>query len=235
MSKTFTRLALLLGALLAGAASADTLPPPQNVLQLSAQASAEVPQDLLVIALAAMRDGPEAGAVQTQLRQLLDAALVEARKAVRPGQLDVRTGQFSVAPRYQAKGGQAGWQGVAELIIEGRDMVAISQLAGRLSGLNVTRIGFGLTREAREKVEAELTAQAIARFKARAGGIAQQFGFAGYGLREVTVGGGDGPMPVAMRRAEAMGGSMADAAQPYEAGKTSVTVTVQGSVQMSAR
>jgi predicted secreted protein len=234
MSKTFIRLALLLGAVLAGAASADTLPPPQNVLQLSAQASVEVPQDLLVIALTATREGPEAGAVQTQLRQLLDAALVEARKSVRAGQLDVRTGQFSVVPRYAAKGGQAGWQGVAELIIEGRDMAAISQLAGRLSGLNVTRIGFGLTREAREKVETEVTAQAIARFKARAGGIAQQFGFAGYALREVTVG-GDGPMPVPMRRAEAMGASMADAAQPYEAGKASVSVTVQGSVQMTAR
>ena len=91
---------------LAGAAGAVTdaaaqmLPPPQNVLQLTAEASAEVQQDLLTITLATSRDGADAATVQTQLRQTLDAALVDARKAVRTGQLEVRTGAFSIYPRY---------------------------------------------------------------------------------------------------------------------------------------
>src|SRR5690242_11011799 len=84
--------------------AAVALPAPQNVLALAAQASTEVPQDLLTITLAAQRDGADAAAVQSQLRQVLDNALNEARKAQRPGQLDVRTGQFSLSPRYSNKG-----------------------------------------------------------------------------------------------------------------------------------
>lgn len=229
-------IALLLAAALAPL-RAQVMPPPQNVLALSAQASAEVTQDLLTIALSVTREGPDAASVQSQLRQVLDAALGEARRAVRPGQLDLRTGQFGVYPRYSAKGTLGGWQGTAELVIEGRDMAAISQLAGRLPGLTVARVGYGLSKEAREKAEADISAQAIQRFKARAEDYARQFGFGGYGIREVNVGQADA-MPVQQpmfRRAMAAQAAPADEAVPVEAGRTTVTVMVNGSVQMSAR
>lgn len=223
-------------ALLAGAASAQMMPPPQNVLALSAQAAAEVPQDLLSIALSVTREGSDAGQVQSQLRQVLDAALAEARRAARPGQLDVRTGQFGVYPRYSSKGGLSGWQGTAELVLEGRDMSAISQLAGRLPGMTVAHVGYGLSRESREKVEGEVAAQAIQRFKARAEDYARQFGFAGYSIREVNVGQGDAvPVPQPMFRRALAQGAAADESVPVAAGKATVTVSVNGSVQMSAR
>ncbi|MDP2768801.1 MAG: SIMPL domain-containing protein, partial [Giesbergeria sp.] len=74
--------------------------PPLNVLQLSASGSVEVQQDLLVLTLGTSRDGKEAGAVQSQLRQALEAALQEARRSAEPGKMDVRTGQFSLYPRH---------------------------------------------------------------------------------------------------------------------------------------
>jgi predicted secreted protein len=216
---------------------AQVLPPPQNVLALSAQASAEVTQDLLTIVLSVTREGADAATVQSQLRQVLDTGLVEARRAVRPGQLDLRTGQFGVYPRYSTRGTLGGWQGTAELVIEGRDMASISQLAGRLPGMTVARVGYGLSKEAREKAEAEISAQAIQRFKARAEDYARQFGFGGYGIREVNVGQADA-MPVQQpmfRRAMAAQAAPADEPVPVEAGRTTVTVVVNGSVQMSAR
>jgi predicted secreted protein len=244
----------LLCLLGATAAAAQTLPPPQNVLQLAADASAEVVQDTLMIALQATRDGAEAAAVQSQLRQTLDAALVEARKAARPGQLEVRTGVFSIYPRYATKptGGNAivGWQGRAELLLEGRDIAAISQLAGRLGslggvsgaggagGVTVARVQFSLSREAREAAEADVAARAIARFKGRAEAYAKQFGFGGYSLREVSVGGGDVGQPVnpvMLRSARAMAAPSADEVQPVEAGKATVSVSVSGSIQLSPR
>jgi predicted secreted protein len=127
--------------------------------------------------------------VQSQLKQALDAALAEARKAARPGQLEVQTGNFSLYPRYAAKGGINGWQGSAELVVEGKDMPAIGQLTGRIGTMTIARVGYGLSRELREKVEGEVTAQAIARFRARAADYAKQFGYAGYLMREVSVGG----------------------------------------------
>jgi predicted secreted protein len=228
---------LAAAAALAPEARAQVLPPPQNVLALSSQASAEVTQDLLTIVLSVTREGPDAAAVQSQLRQVLDAALAEARRAARPGQVDLRTGQFGVYPRYSARGALSGWQGSAELLIEGRDLPAISQLAGRVPGMTVARVGYGLSKEAREKAEAEVAAQAIQRFKTRAEDYARQFGFAGWGIREVNVGQADA-MPVQQpmfRRALSAPAGAADESVPVEAGRTTVTVVVNGSVQMSAR
>ena len=238
-----TASALALAALpaLAGAQTAVLRPPPQNVVNLAAEASREVPQDLMSISLALTREGADAAVVQGQLRQALEAALTEARKVARPGLVELRTGAFGVFPRYTAKPGAAatinGWQGRAELLIEGSDQAAISQLAGRLPGLTVSRVGFGLSREAREKVEAEVAAQAIGRFKARAESYAKQFGFGSYSLREVSVGGGDTAAPVQpMYRVQAMAApAPGGEAQPVEAGKTVVSVTVNGSIQLSPR
>lgn len=231
------RLLPLAWALALPAAHAQVLPPLQNVLNLSAQASVELPQDLLTVTLSASRDGSDAAVVQAQLRQVLEGALAEARKAQRPQQLEVRSGAFSLFPRYAPKGGIAGWQGTAELVLEGRDIAAISQLAGRLPGMTVARLSFALSREARDRVEAEVAAQAIARFRARAEQQAREFGFGGYSIREVSVGSADAPpvQPLARARLMAAATAGADEGLPVEAGKTMVTVSVNGSVQMSPR
>jgi predicted secreted protein len=179
------------------------------------------------------REGADAGVVQGQLKQLLDTALNEARKAAKPGQVEVRTGGFSLQPRYAAKGGIAAWQGSAELIVEGRDTQAIAQLTSRVPGLTISRVGYSLSREARQKVEGEVTAQAIEQFRARAMTVSRQFGFTGYTVREVNVGTdspGGGPVP--MLRMQATRAMADEVALPTEAGKTSVNATVNGSVQM---
>jgi predicted secreted protein len=233
-----------LALMVAGGAQAQlnapvaVLPQPQNVMSLAASASVELPKDWLSVVLSTTREGSEANAVQAQLKTALDAALAEARKQAKPGQLEVRTGAFSLYPRYAARPTASGpsisgWQGSAELVLEGRDVAAISQLAGRITSLSIARVGFALSREAREKVEAEVAAQAIARFRAQADAFAKQFGFAGWSLREVQVNtaGEEGPRPVPMMRASAATMS-ADAALPVEAGKTTVSASVSGSVQL---
>ena len=219
------------------AAIAQPLPPvpqPQNVVSLSASASTEITKDWLSITFSTTREGSDAGAVQNQLRQALDAALAEARKIAKPGQVEVQTGGFSLYPRYAPKGtGITGWQGSTELIVQGRDTQAISQLTGRVQTLSIARVAFSLSREAREKVEGDVTAEAIARFRARADAVSQQFGFTGYVVREVSVSSDASQMAsqplMRMQSARAPG---ADEALPVEAGKALVTATVSGSVQM---
>lgn len=228
--------AALAGLALAAAAQAQAtvVPPPQNVVSLSATASVEVDKDWLTVVFNTTREGAEAAAVQSQLKQALDTALAEARKAAKPGQVEVQTGAFSLAPRYSNKGVISGWQGSTELIVQGRDMAGISQLTGRIQGLSISRVAFSLSREARAKVEADITAEAITRFRGRAEAVAKQFGFAGYTVREVSVSADQGVMPVAapVFRAKTMMSASADEALPVEAGKALVTATVSGSVQM---
>lgn len=245
-ARTRTR-ALGLAAIgcVAAVCSAQTLPPPQNVVNLAASASLEVAKDWLTVVFSTTKEGSDAATVQSQLKQALDAALAEARKGARPGQVEVQSGGFSLSPRYappSAKaaaagqpGGIVGWQGSTELIVEGRDTTTITQLTARVQSMNIARVGFSLSREARQKVEADVAAQAIECFRARADAVSRQFGFGAYTLREVSVNseGGFNPPPAPMLRMQSARAMSDESPLPVEAGKATVTATVSGSVQLT--
>jgi len=173
------------------------------------------------------------------LKQALDAALAEAKKIAKPGEVDVQTGNFSLYPRYTnpGKGGHpviSAWQGSAELGVQGKDIAAIAQLSGRIQTMTVARVGYTLSREAREKVETEVTAQAIARWRAKAAQMSLQFGYSGYSVREVNVATNDAPQPpVPMLMRATRASSPVEEALPTEAGKGEVTANVSGAAQMT--
>lgn len=222
--------AMWVGVSVAGAQT----PPPLNVLQLSSTGSVEVVQDLLVMTLAATREGSDARTVQSQLQQVLEQALTTAKRQAQPGQLDVRTGSFGIYPRHNKDGKVVGWQGRAELVLQGRDFDRITRTVAQIDGMPVTQTGFALSREAREKVEGQAQAEAISRFQSKAKELAQAFGFAQYTVREVSVNSND--MAFSPRVAMMSKGMSADAAPapiPVEAGKAQVVVNVSGSVQMA--
>jgi predicted secreted protein len=230
----FHRAAALALALATPLAWSADQPQPQGVVSLSSSASLEVVRDLLSITFNTTREGPDAATVQSQLKQALDAALTEAKKAMRPGQVEVQTGNFSLSPRYTSKGVANGWQGSAELIVEGRDMQAIGQLSGRITTLTINRVGYALSRELREKSEGEVAAQAIARYRAKAADYARQFGYAGFTIREVNVSGNEQqPMPRVLAMSAKAMSAPSDEALPVEPGKGVVTVSVNGTVQMT--
>lgn len=240
------------GASIAGAAEE---PPPRNVASLAASASVEVPRDWLTVLFSTSQAGADAAVVQSQLKQALDTALAEARKLAKPGEVEVQTGAFTLSPRYAtppqprnptngnppltplapSPPSIIGWQGSTELIVEGRDTQAISKLTARIQALSIASVGFSLSRQARQQVEAEVTAQAIDRFRSRAATVSQQFGFGAYTVREVTVttdSGVDRPRPMMRMQASAV---MSDAPLPVAAGNDTVTATVNGSIQMAPK
>ena len=229
-----TGVALAQNATSQGAANAA----PQNVLQLSATGFVEVQQDVLVIRLSTTKEGADAASVQTQLKQILDAALAQVRRDAKPKEMDVRSGDFSLYPRSNSKDGKiAGWQGRAEIILEGKDFSRITTAAGAVQNMTISSVSFDLSREAREKVESEAQAKAIAAFKARATEIAKNFGFSSFTLREVNVNDNNvfhAPVAARMNGGGAMfsAKSAGDSAVPVEAGKARVEVSVSGSVQL---
>ena len=100
--------------------------------------------------------------------------------------------------------------------------------------MTIARVAQGLSREQREKAESGVTAQAIARYRAKAADYAKQFGYAGYAVREVQVQSDDGGgqvMPMLRMGADAV--ALAESALPVAPGKGRVSVTVNGSVQLT--
>lgn len=236
--KITTRL-IAISALVAGSgvvlAQNAVLPETRNVVQLSATGTVEVQQDLLVLTLSTSKEGSDAAVVQAQLKQALEVALAEAKRNAQPGQLDVRTGPFGLYPRYAKDGKINGWQGRAELVMEGRDFSRITTSAGKIQSMAISQVAFALSRESRTKVESEAQNQAIEQFKARAAELSKGFGFASYSLREIAVNSNEmspGPRPRMMAMEAKTSSMSADSAVPVEAGKAQVVVNVSGSVQM---
>ncbi|WP_425775808.1 SIMPL domain-containing protein [Hydrogenophaga sp. T2] len=206
---------------------------PANVVSLSASGHLEVPQDWLTVMLSTTKEGADAATVQNQLKQAVDAALATAQAQARPQQLEVRTGNLRLYPRYGSNGRISGWQGQAELVLEGRDVARVSEVAGRIQTMSVSNMGFSLSRDARLALESQVQAQAIERFRARAAEVAKGFGFSGYTLREVSVSSADMPeRPVPRMMAMEAKAAAADMPVPTAAGTATVSVTVSGSVQL---
>jgi predicted secreted protein len=207
---------------------------PHNIVQLSANGTVEAQQDWLTVNLSATRQGIDASSVQTALREASEAALAELKKTTQAGVMEVRSGAFSLQPRYTNDGKINGWVGSTQLVIEGSDFARIGSAAARVQTMAISNLTFGLSRSAREQMDSQAQVLAIDGFKVKAGQIARGFGFADYGLRELNVQSADqqgGPVPrmMAMRSVA----KTADAApMPMEAGKTLVTVTVSGAVQL---
>jgi predicted secreted protein len=225
-------LAMTLSGLAVAAQAQSQAVPQRNVVSLSATASQDINQDLLAVTLNVTREGSQAAEVQGQLKQVLEAALAEARKSAVPQGMDVRTGAFSMYPRYNNQGRVNGWQGSAQLVLEGTDMARIAQVAGKLTALNVMGVEYGLSRATRESSESALLAQAVARYRAKAQDVAKAFGMGSFALGEVSVQSGEPGFesrPVPMLKA--MRADAVDAAPlPVAPGKGTVSVTVSGSV-----
>lgn len=208
-------------------------PAPMQRVSLSASASVQVPQDVLTMTLTTQRDGPDAQTVQSQLKAALDTALTLARRGAKEGEMTIHTGRFSLSPRNDRNGKLTGWQGTAELVLQGSDFVRMGETAGKLQTLTVANASFGLTPAQRQSAQTQAQSQAIAQFRQRASEAAKSFGFTGYALVEANINAGDfgGPRPEMLAmRARAVGD---DAPVPMEAGLATVTVTVSGSVQLN--
>jgi len=218
----------------ASAQSVSPAPVPSRVVHLSASSFAEVPQDWLSIRLNTTREASDAGTVQNELKVALEAALRVARGAEQGDDMQVRTGQFGLYPRHGTQGRIQGWRGTAELVLEGRDFERIAQTAGRIQTLTMGQIGFSLSRQAQQRIESEVQAQAIERFRARAAEISRAFGYQDFDLREVSVSSTDeGAVPMrAPVMAMEMRAAASDAPVPVQPGKSTVSITVSGSIQM---
>lgn len=233
----FTQRAWLALALLGASAVVHAqMPPapPANVVQLSASGFKEVQQDWLSMSLNTTQEGSDAATVQNLLKAALDAALNVAKASAQPQEMEVRTGQFSLYPRYSSSGKINGWQGSTELVLEGRDFARISATAGKIQTLTMGSVGFSLSRAAQQALESDVQTMAIERFQRRAEEIAKGFGFSAYSLREIAVSSADQGGGYVRPRVMAMEAkaALSDAPVAVEAGKSMVSVTVSGSIQL---
>jgi predicted secreted protein len=150
-----------------------------------------------------------------------------ARQGIR-----VASGGYSTRPINDPKRGEIRiWRGSQELILETSDTALLSSLLGELqTRLQLQSISFTVSPERRRQVEAELIAEALAAFQARAESVSAQLGGTGYQLVHVSIQPSGGPEPI-YRDARVMA---AEALAPpsFEEGTSAISVHVHGTIEL---
>ena len=232
-------IASALSATIASAAVAQSVAPvspSRDALTLDATVAIDVIPDLAVITLAAEAQGPDAAPITREVQQAINAALAQAKATAG---VSAQTGSFATNQRFNNKGVRDGWTVRAELILKAKDFAVLGTLAGKLAQqkLMIVSSGFELSNELREREESGLIERGIAAFRSKAQIASRAFGFGNFTLREVNLGSIGGAAPPMAPKVFAMRGMASSAADAepmaVEAGKATLTLTVNGTVEMS--
>lgn len=204
-------------------------------VDLAADAEQEIDNDLLIATLYTEHEGRLQAEIATRVNDTMSWALAQVKQV---SGVKAQTTQYSTYPVYANNGTTVtGWRARQAIRLEGRDAQALGDLVGTLQEkLAVEAIAFGVSQERRDKAESALTAEALAKFQARAQQVAAALGRTGYRVVRLNIGtAGHGPAPIV--RHEAMMMAAKDAATPaqFEAGTRTLGVTVSGTVQLDAR
>ncbi len=202
-----------------------------NQVELQAEASREVQNDLMTANLYAEASDPSAAKVADQLNRVTAEALrtAGAEKAVK-----ARSGHSQTYPVNDRNGKVTGWRGRSEIRLESKDTKAMAALIGRLQAtMQLSGVNFSVSPELRRQVENELINEAVAAFKARADIAAKAIGGRAFKIRRIGLNaGGGGPLPRPML-ARGMAAQSAEVSAPvFEAGTSVVNVVAAGTVEV---
>ncbi|MFF7707050.1 SIMPL domain-containing protein [Pseudomonas sp. NPDC007930] len=225
--------ALLLAAGLAALplAHADDLH--YNQVSLRAEASREVPQDLMNVTLYTEDQGRDPAELAASISATLNKALGQAR-AVQG--VTVRQGSRHSYPIYDDKGQKiTGWRERAELRLESQDFPALSKLTGELlQTLKMGGMAFDIAKNTRADNENALLKDAVVAFKARAQQVTEAMGGSGYKIVSLDLN-NSSSAPMARAPVMMLKAARADAAPitpDVEAGTSEVQVSAGGIIEV---
>ncbi|MGB4914292.1 MAG: SIMPL domain-containing protein [Candidatus Dechloromonas phosphoritropha] len=218
-------LVLLTGALLCTTAGAAT------TVDLTAEASRPAANDMVRATVFAEASGNN----PAELARRVNQDIAEGLKVIKakPG-ITVKSGRQSTFPVYGQNQKIDSWRIHSELILESRDVAAVSELLGQLQQMRLAVSGVNQlpTPETRRKVEDEATRDAIAAFRQRAAVVAEVLGKP-YVIRHLSVQQSGQMPPMPMLRASRAMAAEAAAPIPLEAGESLVTTTVSGQIEVA--
>ncbi len=154
------------------------------------------------------------------------------RARARPG-ITAKSAGYSTFPVHDPrKGERRFWRASQDLLLEGADPKAMSELLGELqTRVQLRSLDFTVSPAQRRKVEDELIDEALASFLARADRVRQRLGKRGYEIVQISINTSGGMPPVPVMRAMAM--EAKDMAAPaLEAGTSEVVVSTSGTIQL---
>lgn len=226
--KLFTQLFAIV--LLSAGVVAQAEPLHKNIIHLSAGASSEIENDLMVVRLTTQHQAKKASEAANQVNQDMTWALKEVKRF---SDIESQTQQYNTYPMYKDSKIRS-WQASQTLRLQSENMDDLSKLLLVLqSRLNIQSMNFKPTKTTRKKASDALIEEALDAFNQRATLIQKALNVSGYSIVDIHVNTQDNFAPV-YRHAEnysRMSKSLADA-PAVESGKSTVNVTVNGKIQL---
>lgn len=232
MKKHFALALLVAGSLQLTTAFADDQN--YNRVTLQAEASAQIPHDLMHVTLYTEARDQNAASLAQEITSTLNLAIKQSKDAP---DVKLSMGNRNSSPLYDDKGKKIiAWRERAELRLESTDFAQLSTLTGQLlqQGLNMGSMRFSIAAPTRKQHEDQLLEQAIAAFDSRAQLATRSLGGKGYRLVRLDLGSQGGYQPPMYSRAVMMSApAMSDESTPMvEAGNSDLKVTASGVIEV---
>lgn len=219
-----SRILLLLSSLVSAALSQAA-----TTIDLSAEAGRPAANDMVLATVYAEANG----ANPAELARRVNQEIAEALKVIKghPA-ISVKSGQQNSVPIYSQARKIEAWRMHAELILESRDIAAVSELLARLQQMKlaVSQVHQQPSPATRKQVEDESTRDAIRAFQNRADVVASVFGKP-YRIKQLSIQQNGSMAPMPMLRGGRM--AMAADAAPIEAGESLISTTVSGQIELA--
>ena len=230
--RTAALLTLSIGALASLPALAEGVT--YNQVSLRAEASQEVPRDLMIVTLYTEAQNTDAAKLAAEITTQMNKAIGQAKQAK---DVTLRQGSRNSYPIYDNKNQKiTGWRERAELRLESADFATLSKLTGELmQTLKMGNMQFAVGNATRKTSEDALLKDAVHAFKARAQLATDALGGKGYKIVSLNLNNNGYPQPY-MRSAmmmKAAAPEMDAAPTPeIEAGTSEVSMSADGVIEV---
>ena len=172
---------LLLPLSMALTANAETKPTDEsekNVISFSTEVTKDVDYDVMEVTLFVKEENKNLKELNQTINQKVNAALEVLKKQ---SAVEVKKNTRSTQVRYDSKGKQSGWIERADLVLESKDFVVLSQVISDLNDtFAITDVVQKLSKEAAVKFEDEMIKSALAQFQHKAQLIQTSLNAKGY-------------------------------------------------------
>jgi len=199
-----------------------------NQVYVQAGAERAMANDEMLSLLVSEHQGKNASDQAARVNQDVKWAIIRTKKNKN---IEVSTRAYQSYPVYRDRD-VVGWRVSQEIQLKGGDMAELSNLIGELQEkLQVRQMHFSASKQTREQVENELIEEAMEAFKRRVGIIKKHMDGKDYRIVSLHINSnGQRPQPMRMQRSALQSLEMTRAPS-VEAGTSTMTVTVSGSVQ----
>lgn len=216
-------------ALLATTLFAQAEPLHKNVVHLSASASSEVENDLMVVRLSTQHEAKKASEAASLVNQDMAWALKEVKRF---GDIESQTEQYNTYPMYKDSKIRS-WQASQTLRLQSENTGDLSKVLLALQArLNIQSMNFKPTKATSKKASDALIEDALKAFNERATLVQKALNAGGYSIVEIHVNTQDHFAPVYHRAENYSVMSKSVAAPAVESGTSTVNVTVSGKIQL---